>query len=154
MSQFELLKEEFFELGIVLNDDQYAFLNTNKFNTFLLVKNIKNIINVESIKFVKRRDVRLNYLLFLGALFIFAGSLLLKNMYLIVKILWIMVSIFFFFYSLQLKKYDYKIILITTSTDVIKVEVESFFKEEAKQVVSIIKKAKKRSIDTKLRYLK
>ena len=70
MHQLELLKDDFYnELGIVFTEEQFAFLNNNKSNTLLFVRNIRN---TKSIKLVKRKDIRINYIMFLGILAFFS----------------------------------------------------------------------------------
>lgn len=150
MQQLELLREEFYnELGIEFTDDQYTFLNTNKNNTLLFVRNIRNTKNI---KFVKRRDIRLNYLMFFG-IFVFCSlPFFFNNMILIVKSFWVLTSVMFCFFASKFKKYDYKIIVITKGSELIKVEVDPYFKEEAKQVVAVIR-SRIPSFDSKIIHL-
>lgn len=151
MQQLELLREEFYnELGIKFTDDQYTFLNTNKSNTLLFVRNIRNIKNI---KFIKRRDIRLNYLMLLGIFFFFSFPFFIDDMILILKSLWVLTSMIFLFFSLKFKKHDYKIIVITEGSELIKVEVDPVFKDEAKEIVAIIK-ARIPSFESKLIHLK
>ncbi|KAB1156813.1 hypothetical protein [Flavobacterium luteum] len=149
MQQLELLKEDFYnELGIVFTDDQFNFLNTNRSNTLLFVRNIRNTKNI---KFVKRKDIRLNYMMFSVILVFFTFPFFLNNMILIVKFFWFLTSVIFWFFALKYKKYEYKIIVITKSSELIYVEVDPIFKEEAEEIVSIVK-SKIKSFEPKLIY--
>jgi hypothetical protein len=151
MQQLQLLKEDFYnELGIEFTDDQFNFLNTNKSNTLLFVRNIRN---TKSIKFVKRKDIRLNYMMFIGIFIFFSLPFFLNNMILTVKLFWFLTSLIFWFFALKFEKYDYKIIVITKNAELIYVEVDAIFKEEAEEIVSIVK-SKIKSFEPKLIYLK
>lgn len=151
MQRLEVLREEFYnELGIEFTDDQYVFLNNNKFNTLSFVRNIRFI---KTIKLIKKRDVTLNFVMIFGISIFFSFPFILNNMLLILKLFWVLISISLFFYSLKFKKYKYKIIVITSRSDLIQVEVDAIYKNEAKEIVAIIKK-RISSLESKLIHLK
>ena len=151
MHQLELLKDDFYnELGIVFTEEQFAFLNNNKSNTLLFVRNIRN---TKSIKLIKRKDIRLNYIMFLGILTFFSVPFFLNNMILIVKFLWFLTSVIFWFFALKYKKYDYKIVVITKSSELIYVKVDAIYKEEAEEIVAVVN-SKIKSFEPKLIYKK
>lgn len=151
MHQLELLKDDFYnELGIVFTEEQFAFLNNNKSNTLLFVRNIRN---TKSIKLIKRKDIRLNYIMFLGILTFFSVPFFLNNMILIVKFLWFLTSVIFWFFALKYKKYDYKIVVITKSSELIYVKVDTIYKEEAEEIVAVVN-SKIKSFEPKLIYKK